>query len=327
MKNKLEYYAINHKKYKMFIETLYTTVVLTDKCNNNCYYCNGNFNKHKENYNFLNKEQFSELVKFLSIQKRNHITIVLTGGEPTLHPNFSYFLNEIEKIPNMTNTYVNTSLIKSYKYFQELPLRKSLDFICSYHSHVVKDDEEWFSKVDFLHKKGCLTQVFLMLTDKNIDRIKKVYNKYKDKYSETNDMFIVYPINEFAYTERFKRLVKNGDFDYFSTHADCKGNINFSSDEMKVILSDGTNDYLNYDKYSNFYFMLCCCGIAVHPDGRLTRCIHDTEPVITLGKNKIKKISEWHLCRQKKCICDLEYPKCSIDYYKKHFKKEDVNET
>lgn len=319
MENKLDYYAI--RGYKKFVETAHANVTITNKCNNNCYYCNGSFDKPRKRYDFLSGNQFSELIKLLLAQERPKISMTIIGGEPTVHKDFPHFLNEAGRLKN-SSIYIVTNLLKPYKYFESLPLKKPLELICSYHSSGVKDDNEWFSKVDFLYEKKCLSKVFLMLTEKNIDRIKKLYDKYKGKYfKRQNDLLTVYPINEFAYGKKFKDLSDSGVFKHFSTHTDCKGTQELNSEGMKVLLSDGTNDYLNYDKYRSFYFMMCHCALAVHPDGRVTRCLHDLAPVIVLGKDKPKKLSEWHLCRQKKCICDLEYPKCSIDYYMKHFRK------
>jgi len=320
MENKLDYYAI--RGYKKFVEIAHANVTITNKCNNSCYYCNGGFDKPRKRYDFLTKHQFSELIELLLIQGRPKISMTIIGGEPTIHKDFPHFLNETEKIDRETYIYIVTNLLKSYEYFKSLPLKKSFDFICSYHSNGIKDDDEWFSKVDLLYKKRCLSKVFLMLTEKNIDKIKKVHDKYKGKYiKDGEDLLTVYPINEFAYGKKFKELSDSGTFNYFNTHVDCQGDQELNSKNVKVLLSDGTNDYLNYDKYRSFYFMMCHCALAVHPNGRVTRCLHDLAPVIVLGRDKLKKLPEWHLCRQKKCICDLEYPKCSVDYYMKHFKK------
>jgi len=323
-KNKLEYYAI--RGYKEFAETAHANITLTNKCNNNCYYCIGGFNVPRKKYEFLSRNQFSEVIKLLLAQKKPRISMTLIGGEPTVHEDFPYFLSKADKLKN-NYVHVTTNLLKPYEYFKSLPLKKSLNFTCSYHSNGVKDDSEWFSKIDLLYEKGCLFDVFLMLTENNIDKIKKVYEKYKGKYIiEGKESLIVYPINEFAYSKKFKKLTKSIVFDYFNTHADCRGDGELNSNDVKVLLSDGTNDYLNYDTYKSFYFMLCHCALAVHPNGNVTRCLHDVAPVIVLGKDKPRKLPDWHLCRQKKCICDFEYPKCSIDYYKKHFRKEDINE-
>lgn len=326
MENKLEYYAICG--YKEFAETAHANITLTNKCNNSCYYCIGGFNVPRKEYEFLSKNQFSELVKLLLAQEKPKMSMTLIGGEPTVHKDFPYFLNEAGKIKN-NYVHVTTNLLKPYEYFNSLPLKKSFGFTCSYHSNGVKDDDEWFSKVDLLYEKGCLFDVFLMLTEKNIDKIKKLYDKHKGKYiTEDRELLIVYPINEFAYSKEFKELTKSGVFNYFNTHADCREkDKELNSNNIKVLLSDGTNDYLNYDTYKSFYFMLCHCALAVHPNGRVTKCLHDIAPVITLGIDKPRKLPEWHLCRQKKCICDLEFPKCSIDYYMKHFKKGNINGT
>ena len=326
MENNLDYYAI--RGFKEFTEIAHANVTLTNNCNNNCYYCIGGFEKPRKRYDYLSKQQFSELIKLLLAQKRPKISMTLIGGEPTTHNDFPYFLNEAGNIKN-SYIHVVTNLLKSYDYFSSLPLTDSFDFTCSYHSHAIKDTKEWFSKVSLLHRKKCLSKVFLMLTSKNVDKIKKVYDQYKEKYikkydEKVVDLITVYPINEFAYTKEFNKLVESGTFEYFNTHVDCQGNEKLDSNNVKVLLLDGTNDYLNYDKYRNFHFMMCHCEIAVHPTGKITRCLHDIPAVMMLGKDKPRKFPDWHLCKQKQCICDLEYPKCSVQYYFKHFKEKEV---
>lgn len=327
MTNKVDFYAI--RGYKEYQVTLRVNANLTNYCNNDCWYCNGKFSDVKKaQAHFLTKDQFRELLKFINYQDKRKIYLTIIGGEPTLNKNLPYMMRKADKELRQKNIYIVTNLLKPLSYFKTLPLReRAFEFVCSYHSHAISDYKEWFKKVDYLYENKCLNTVFLMLTEDNIDKIKEIYDKYRGKYKNIfadKPVVQAYAINQFGYTEKYKKLCEMGMFEPYNVHIDCKNEFNLTPEGTKVILSDGTNDYLNYQKYKNFYFMMCLCGIQVHANGCITRCLHDQyrRSIHVLGKKQeIKKFNLWHLCRHKLCKCDLDFPKASAKYYMEKFKK------
>ncbi|MFC1807320.1 radical SAM protein [Candidatus Omnitrophota bacterium] len=72
----------------------YIGVFLTFSCNLNCSYCINNFED-----GLLRRELISgeDWVKFLNrIVSRSDLPITLQGGEPSLHPDFSYIINNLK---------------------------------------------------------------------------------------------------------------------------------------------------------------------------------------------------------------------------------------
>lgn len=320
--NNLDFYCL--RGLDDFQGSIRVNTNLTNFCNNDCWYCNGNFPNTKNIY-FLKKSQFSELIDFVNYQGIENVYMTLVGGEPTLNKDLPWMMNEAHKRLKRKCIYIITNLLKPLEYFKSLPLKKRrFEFTCSFHSHSIKDYEKWFEKVDYLYNQECLGSVSLMLTHKNVKLIKEVYDKYKNKYENIfSDKNVVnaFAINEFGYTEEYKKLCKDRVFEEYNVHDDCIGD--WDRGEIKVLLKDGKNDIENYYKYNCFYFMMCLCGIQVHANGNITRCLHDRAPIHILGQNqKIKKFNKWHLCRQKICKCDLDFPKASVKYYVENFKDE-----
>ena len=321
IRTNLDFYCL--RDFEEFERSLRVNTNLTNFCNNNCWYCNGNFQNVQKKY-LLKRDQFSELIEFINFQDIRKVYMTLIGGEPTLNKDLPWMMNEAnERIPKK-NIYIVTNLLKSLDYFKSLPLKKrAFEFTCSFHSHAIKNYEEWFEKIDYLYEMECLSGISLMLTHKNIDIIKEVYDKYKNKYE---NLFVDKPIvhafaiNEFGYTDEYKKLCEDGIFEQYNVHDDCKGD--WEIEDIDVILKDGTNDRENYQAYNNFYMMMCMCGLQVHANGNITRCLHDRAPIHRLGSGeKLKKFNRWHLCKHQICKCDLDFPKASAKYYMEHFKK------
>ena len=71
------------------------TIQFTDKCNITCPYC---FAGNKNN-NMLSFEDFNT---FLNFCKRESLDVIhVTGGEPSLNPNFSDYINHLSKISDL----------------------------------------------------------------------------------------------------------------------------------------------------------------------------------------------------------------------------------
>lgn len=318
-KSNLDFYCL--RDFEEFERSLRVNTNLTNYCNNNCWYCNGNFPKVQKGF-YLQKSQFSELIKFINLQEIPKIYMTLIGGEPTLNKHLPWMMNEAQSKLKNKNIYIVSNLLKSLDYFKSLPLKKrAFEFTCSFHSHAIPDYEKWFEKIDYLYEMESLGGISLMLTHKNIDIIKEVYDKYKDKYENIfvdKPIVNAFAINQFGYTDEYKKLCEDGIFEPYNVHDDCKGD--WEVNEIKVILPDGTNDNINYQNYNNFKMMMCMCGIQVHSNGFITRCLHDRMPIHILGANqKIKKFNRWHLCKHDVCKCDLDFPKASVKYYMENF--------
>ena len=96
----------------------YIAAFLTMRCNLGCSYCLNNL----ENSQSFNRVKFKELsgkewVEALNkIDSREDVPITFSGGEPMLHPDFVYIVNNLKsnlKIDILTNLY-NEFLVNKF---------------------------------------------------------------------------------------------------------------------------------------------------------------------------------------------------------------------
>lgn len=76
-------------------------IAITNYCNLQCKYCFADdmIQEHKE---FMNFETFQQILHFLSVETPTRVGII--GGEPTLHPQFDLFLDELEDFCSATDS-------------------------------------------------------------------------------------------------------------------------------------------------------------------------------------------------------------------------------
>lgn len=114
--------------------------VLTDLCNFNCFYCNIHSGEHSAAGTLLTKEGVDTVVTFLKSKKEQHgrVSVILTGGEPTLFPLFDYVLNSLNEIGVRTVVITNgTRPLHWWEGLLSLPKK----IIISIHSELTKIDK------------------------------------------------------------------------------------------------------------------------------------------------------------------------------------------
>lgn len=118
---------------------------LTDMCNYNCSYCffHDSEKKKLNRSRFTTLEQLKNAVDNIASLKRSKYSIVLSGGEPTVHPHFAEILKYISlKIDNSALEIVvitNGSRLPSiYQDIYDIGKRVPVKFIISLHSDHVK---------------------------------------------------------------------------------------------------------------------------------------------------------------------------------------------
>ncbi len=85
------------------------SIEITEKCNLKCRYCYGAFAPTKSNY--LSREEAARL--FAELVGRNVKTIELTGGEPSVNPDFDYILSDACERFGMVTIMTNAVLLRS----------------------------------------------------------------------------------------------------------------------------------------------------------------------------------------------------------------------
>ena len=308
MKKKLEYYSLSNNSLE---NNCTMHVLLTERCNNACWYCyyyNGTI--PKKNIPDFSIDMFYRLLDFVDVQEKKENDFSFLGGEPTLNKHLPDFLNILyDRYDNMP-VVITTNLMRSLEYYKSLPLWQRLEFTCSFHTDWIPDPEKWFEKAIYLDSKNSLEHVFLMLTNKNIDLVTSLYNEYKDIVK-----LKVFPINNFRLTDKYNKLLEEKRFGKYNSYTEALGK-QPDLDEVKVILSDGSNDKINHEKYYNFRGMLCNSGFVVDVNGNICYCFSMMDkPIMNLLTDKPRKIQRWHICNSNFCGCDFEYRKASLKYF------------
>jgi len=97
MKTKFPYYFTDNKK------PLSLTIEMGNICNISCVYCN--IPKLHDKREFMTDSVFQKLIENLKDLNVNRIRI--SGGEPTMHPNFSDYVTEIRKYTSYLSIVTN----------------------------------------------------------------------------------------------------------------------------------------------------------------------------------------------------------------------------
>ncbi|MBP7652305.1 radical SAM protein [Candidatus Dependentiae bacterium] len=173
-------------------------LMLTNECNNNCFYCLNNLNK----INLHSRTQelsLSQYIELISKMKKAAINnIILTGGEPLLNNNINAIVSEAYKNGISTLLLTNAELITEESMTN---LKNSgLNAVTVSLSKLIDSDSEDFNNLlNFYYDKtetvkkifGTVTSTFL-LSSKNHTRI---YDVYKKVSKSENKHFIIQPLH------------------------------------------------------------------------------------------------------------------------------------
>lgn len=132
LNNSLAYHTIKSFKQKIFIHELNNIYIhLTWNCNLNCSHCYAPINPSEKDGRIrsfsLKSNRFIEIL--LEAQRLGFNKCVFTGGEPSLHPKFDKFLEELQKnkeklglIDLSLRTNFTTKIISSKKLLRKMAL-------------------------------------------------------------------------------------------------------------------------------------------------------------------------------------------------------------
>jgi len=149
--------------------------VITDYCQFQCSYCNVfASNKVPDAYIQKNKMWKFVIAKLKKIDMP--FTILVLGGEPTLHEDLYEILEALTNIPNCTNTELITNFAKPNKYYEQFnKLNDKFDMMISYHPEY---DTVFMEKLyDFTPTFGLKISVSLL--DDYLDKCKIVLENTK----------------------------------------------------------------------------------------------------------------------------------------------------
>ncbi|SDB48924.1 Glycosyltransferase involved in cell wall bisynthesis [Desulfonatronum thiosulfatophilum] len=159
--------------------------VLTRRCNYSCSYCTVKNNKN----DFINFEKLKIAANNISNLKNKKITITLTGGEPTIHPDYLDLLEYIMSLKDdriVVNTLTNLSLpLSFYKKIvsSEIIDKSKINFGLSYHFEYAKPDK-FIANAKYLAEHRINSSLRLIADPKYMQDVKALYEAFK-KYNST----------------------------------------------------------------------------------------------------------------------------------------------
>ena len=144
---------------------------ITTECNQNCQYCYNRENKH------INMP-LKDIIKYLKFAEENGVqVVVISGGEASLHPDFTNLCEMIRrdkfKIPRIvvqSNGFIRNIDLKYIKVFDSVHLSYELDDTSS--RSISTEDNLELAKV--FNSKGIYTYLFSTITKKNLKNIENV---------------------------------------------------------------------------------------------------------------------------------------------------------
>lgn len=266
--------------------------IITYNCNYNCWYCGS----HKAE-EFYSASIADKVIDFIlnTVYKMEDIedgtVLAITGGEPTLHPEFNHIIDNLELINNfkISNILVRSNLsTKLSTYYHIIDKIDRLSFAFTFHNHHTSYDE-------FMNK---LKQL-INYSGKRVN-YKIYYNLHKNNRLSLDD---IYKMFESVLNDNVMLTFNN----IIVSDADIVDDV--------IVNTTNKSDKIRYaDNTPNpYYLKKTFCHITnavIHPNGFLYNCYQPiyTTPIVDLsGKNAAsiyKMRSKTPILCQHKFCCD-----------------------
>lgn len=264
--------------------------LITQKCNYRCPYCSQS-KGYVKSLEEADDKVISSFLKFISGLPRD-FEITISGGEPLLHKQFLYLIEEINRLGFKVSVVSNFSFsIEEYKKIKNILGENLSELFVSMHFSQITNTDEFLSKaIEFNQYKGSSKfTVASVLTDENCQELKKAAKFFKE-----ND--INFELQHMRIKNSFVQYNANAE-EFIKT---------FPISKIKEI--------------SGTYGKMCSAGkdfLVVYQNGETYRCYSSRfNKIHSLGnvKNKIKLYDSKIPCLNGKCTCPKPIINGLIDY-------------
>lgn len=294
-------------------------------CNLNCSYCNLHNNIKK----FESNENMIKVVDFISSFEREFINISITGGEPTVNPNFINIMELlVYKINNFSKKKLSlfTNLTSKKNIMTELwsksisKFNGSFRLNCSYHS---ENTDFNFFKTNLQHciDLGFDIIVRFMIDSNNLEIIKKQYFELK----EMNCVVIPEFLHKFNYNNLILQWYESIDIPMQNDRVILIDYLDENKNIYREFISNDKINYYQLYKCKGFYcsvgkkhlFIRDNCNVSLCYSyeqlvGPIFNIITTTEEIIN---RKLKLYDKPIRCLNKECYCENWVPRY-IEGYK-----------
>lgn len=298
---------------------------LTRRCNYNCSYCRVYDNSR--NY-FHSLEKLKVAIDKISLISGKEINCTLSGGEPTLHPEFVEFIKYfIIKVKQLKRILIITNLSHNEKFYHNFcnslkEHSKFVSFKASYHMEFANIDK-FLKNVQIIANNHFLVRVSVMAHPQYMEDVKKVYQIIQNASKSLSFLICdVIVIRENHETQPDNRYTED-DLTWLQSISMDKGAeyiyFDYINDRKEILREYSTPSELVSSGRNSFKGMYCNAGInmlSISSEG-------DIDPAICFQRLRARKkniyverealtvYSKPLICPFERCGClaDIQIPK------------------
>lgn len=288
---------------------LWVTWSILTKCNYNCRYCyiKGNLSS--------TRECIDNTIQFLKKTPQKYKDVTLFGGEPSIHHDIMYIIDNIRFCKNI---YIFTNLSSDIKLLSNF-IDKNVKFCISYHPDIVSSNI-FKKKLQFLIKNNAYIEFLnVMLVSNELTYIEDILKFCRDN-SIRHRILPIY--TEGAKTDWITSVLYSRRTDVIPVR-----NTVVLKNNKRLVLNEQECILLGYE---NFYGYICYAGVRsifIDCSGNVYRCQKDMQ-----NKNVLCKVTEkypnekYYKCPYSKCTCEYYIPKELKLGYGNNLFDESINE-
>lgn len=307
------------KKYADIILLIY----FIDNCNYNCIYC---YNHRPYTKQLINVDLLFRFIQFLSENNTKKIAIEIIGGEPTLHPKLTTFIEKIKTL-NVVDICIFTNLSLNISFYTQLIDKYDVRFLATWHSTKQNNRNQSFitkiltlDKKYFLKNNQCGFNAFfirIMLEYDMFDFCVALYKKIVKLYPNNVDISLVADPTKSSDKNNIDENNTNYSKLQKQTYKYLCSLCNVNKKTYKVIFDDNSIQYLSFQdmflyKLFSYYMYKCNAGLDyfyIHSDGNVFPCQSYYEinatPIYNINQKTQFIKNKFTICKSKICSCDF----------------------
>jgi len=287
-------------KYRMDKNFLTINWIINKYCNLRCSYCVGWHNASRDG--IVDRHHYKDIADaflYLKQSAGKRLYIDLTGGEPSLVPNFIELINILGKYGFFIGIQTNlcTKVIKEVVYYTDP--EKLIQIEAAYHYETLDKDKKlqdmYFENFSLLSEKGFTVVLKIVATPKELKNFEKRVEWLRRKLPEGSIIFVQPYITGLAGTKDNPR-----SYPYIYTDEEKKILSKFMKVRKKELF-----DFINGAGW--FKGMRCGAGesyLVLDEKGNARRCASLPHPLGgNLMKKNIRLLPEPTACPVEYCAC------------------------
>jgi glycosyltransferase involved in cell wall biosynthesis/MoaA/NifB/PqqE/SkfB family radical SAM enzyme len=311
-------------------DTVNINWVVTRKCNYTCSYCR----VYNNNDKFKPLSYFKNAVGQITNLKKNKYKITLTGGEPTIFPEFVAFLKYLfEKLGKNLKLTIISNLGRTPRFFNELAeqlngYEEQISFVASYHFEFA-DKNIFLENVRILTENRFFVKVQIMAHPEKMELVKELEKELSLIKSEKLHYQIMV-IRENYGSVPDKRY-KDEDVEWLKKYYDNQEEqkdilIVRETEEGEIAENYYSAPEINTTGLNKFHGLVCEAGLnnfSINENGLVDKSVcfrgqDANSKNIYRDNNALSDINQPIICPFERCGCtsDIQIPKYSIEYYK-----------